>query len=181
MPTLTNSATLAIGGAVSAVEEVAITVVPATSVSTGKGRLVHPTLGTLDYTHAPNSWTNIDGDVLPAPVWASSKTLQGSANTLWTADIRDVTVVERWTADSGGLKMKMSMLRTLLLFWQTPPDPASAWVLWYPTYTTDLSFKVLLTDLQVGGEGITLNPLATKKNWATEEVALFLKIVARNA
>jgi hypothetical protein len=62
MPTLTNSATLAIGAAVPAVEEVSIAVVPAASVATGNGRLVHPTLGTLDYTYAPNAWTNVDGD-----------------------------------------------------------------------------------------------------------------------
>lgn len=180
MPTLTNSATLAIGAAVPAVEEVSITVIPVASVVSGKGRLVHPTLGTLDYTYAPNNWTNIDGDVIPFPTWAGSKTLQGSSNTLWRGDIRDVTVVERWTRDSGGIIMPIAMLRTLLLFFQNPPDPASAWVLWYPTYTTDLSYKVLLTDLQVGGNGITLNAIATKKDWATEEVSLSLKIVARN-
>lgn len=180
MPTLTNSATLAIGAGAPAVEEVAITVIPAASVASGSGRLVHPTLGTLDYSYTPNKWTNVDGDVIARPTWASSKTLKGSANTLWRSDIRDVTVVERWTRDAGGIIMPMNMLRNLLLFFGNPPDPASAWVLWYPTYTTDLSFKVLLTDLQVGGDGITLDTIATKKGWATEEVALFLKIVARN-
>jgi hypothetical protein len=180
MPTLTNSATLAIGAAVPAVEEVSIAVVPAASVATGNGRLVHPTLGTLDYTYAPNAWTNVDGDVIAAPVWASSKTLQGAANTLWTGDIRDVTVTERWTREAGGIIMPVGMLRTLMLFWLNPPDPAAAWVLWYPTYTSDLSFKVLLTDLKVGGEGITLNTIATRKDWVTEEVALSLKVVARN-
>lgn len=180
MPTLTNTATLAIGAGAPAVEEVEITVIPAASVVSGKGRLVHPTLGALDYTYTPNKWTNIDGDVIAPPTWASSKTLQGSSNTLWRGDIRDVTVVERWTRDAGGIIMPMDMLRTLLLFFLNPPDPASAWVLWYPTYTSDLSFKVLLTNLQCGGDGITLDTIASKKGWTTEEVALFLKIVARN-
>lgn len=181
MATLTNTATLTIGAAEPEIEEVEVTVIAAPGSATGNGRLVHPTLGTLDYDNTPNEWTNIDGDVIPFPTWASAKTLKGAANTLWRADIRDVTISEKWTNEvSGGLVMRMAMLRTLLAFFLNPPDPAAAWVLWYPTYTTDLSFKVLMTNLTVGGEGITLDTIATKLDWATREVALTLKVVARN-
>lgn len=180
MPTLSNSTTFSIGAATPAIEEVTLTIIAAASVVTGKGRLIHPTHGTLDYSYAPNTWTNIDGDVIPKPTWASSRTLDGASNTLWRGNIRDVVVTERWTSASGGIIMPVTMLRNLLLFFLNPPDPASAWVLWYPTYTSELSFKVIMLDLQVGGEGVTLNSIVTRKNWVTEEVALSMRIVARN-
>ena len=178
MPTLTNSSTFSIGAGSTAVEEVTLTVIPAASAPVGKGRLEHPTLGVLDYTYNPNAWTNIDGEVLAPPTWATSKTLSGSSNTLWRGDIRDVVCTERWTKEAGGIVMPMGMLRTLLLFYLNPPDPASAWVVWRPRYTTEQAYRVLLTSLQVGGDGITLTPIATNKDWVVDEVSLSLKIVS---
>lgn len=178
MPTLSNSATLSIGAASPAVESITLDVLTVPGSALGKGRLVHPTIGTLDYTYAPNAWTNIDGDVIAPPVWASTKTLKGASNTLWRGDIRDVEVSERWNRDSGDLKMPMDMLRTLIQFWTNPPDPASSFVAWSPNYTSTLSFKVVILDLLVGGQGVTLDSVA-HKGWSTGDVELRMKIVGR--
>jgi hypothetical protein len=181
MPALTNSATLSFGPGSPAVDEVTVTVLalPVTPAPTGRGRLVHPTLGTLDYNYAPTNWTNIDGDVLTTPVWASSKTLQGAATTLWRGDLRDVTCTEHWDQDAGELRMPIEMLRTLIAFYSNPPDPASGYVAWHPTYTTDLVFKVALVGLTVGGQGITLDSIATRRHWARRDVELTLKVLGR--
>lgn len=178
MPTLTNTTTFTIGGGAPVVEELTLLVLPPPAEATGKGRLVHPTLGTLDYSYAPNSWTNVDGDVIAAPVWASTKTLQGASSTLWRADIRDVECRERWNTEAGGLKMPIEMVRTLILFFTNPPDPASSAVEWYPTYTSSLGFKVALVDLNVGGQGVTLD-WVTRKGWVTGDVELALRILGR--
>jgi hypothetical protein len=181
MPTLTNSTTVEFGPEAPTVAEISVTSIalPIGGTPTGKGRLIHPTLGTYDYEHTPSSWDNIDADVIIPPVWASAKTLQGSANTLWTGNIRDVVCVERWDADAGDIKMRMSMLRMLISFFTTPPDPASAYVQWWPSYTTELGFKVAITNLQVGGQGITLDTIASRKDWARREVTLTLKLLGR--
>lgn len=181
MPSLTNNATFTFGPASPQVEEVAIEIMalPVGPAPTGHGRLVHPTLGTLDYDYTPTNWTNIDADLIVAPVWATSKTLRGSANTLWRGDVRDVVCVERWDSDAGGLKMRMETLRMLIAFFVNPPDPANATVQWWPNYTSDQGFKVAITNLTVGGQGVTLDTLATRKGWARRDVELTLKILGR--
>lgn len=178
MPTLTNSDTFTIGGAAPVVEELSLLVLPPASSTTGKGRLVHPTLGTLDYDNAPTRWRNIDGDIIAAPTWASTKTLQGAANTLWPGAIRDVDCLEAWDSDAGGIKMRMSMLRGLILFFQNPPDPAVGAVQWYPSYTTDLAYTVALVDLTVGGQGVTLD-FVSRQGWARGDVELTLRVLGR--
>lgn len=181
MPSLTNSATFTFGPEAPEVSEVAVTLLalPIPTAPSGRGRLVHPTLGTLDYTYAPTNWTNIDSDVIVTPVWATSKTLQGSASTLWQGDLRDVTCIERWDQDAGGVRMPMDMLRTLIAFFCNPPDPASSQVVWHPNYTSDLVFKVAMVDLTVGGQGITLDAVASWRLWARRDVELSLKILGR--
>lgn len=180
MPTLTNSTTFSIGAGSPEIEQITIDVLPPIGVSTGRGRLVHPTLGTLDYAYRPNKWSNIDGDVIAPPVWATTKTLRGASNTLWRGDIRDVEVFERWDDESGDLRMPIDMLRMLILFWTNPPDPSVAAVVWSPNYTTDLSYLVAIKDLQVGGEGVTLDMIASRgRGWARGDVTLRMQILGR--
>lgn len=175
MTTLTSSATFAVGDSTTASESTTITVLAAVGSSTGRGRLVHPTFGTYDYAYAPDTWTNIDGDVIVPPLWTSQKTLRGSANTLMVGNIRDVVVEERW---NQGLSQKLSHLRTLLNYWMNPPDPSVAYVTWYPNYTSTLGFKVILVNLTVGGNGVTLDFL-TKQGFVQGEVVLQMRIAGR--
>lgn len=175
MPVLTSSATITVGAGVAVTESVSLAILPALGAATGNGRLIHPTLGVYDYLQSPKEWIGIDGDVLIPPIWASSKTLLGSANTLWQGNIRDVLCEEHWT---GQLTSSAEHLRMLLSFWQNPPDPALAYVLWYPNYTTALGFKVLLTELTVGGQGITLNKIL-RQGWNNGQIVLKLKIAGR--
>jgi hypothetical protein len=181
MPTLTSSGTFSIGAASPSVQETVIVVIAAPSTNQpGKGRLIHPEFGVLDYSYAPNKWRDIDGDLIVGPVYASSKTLQGSANTIWAGDIRDAAPFERWTSEAGGIIMPIGMLRSLIQFYTTPPlDPTSSWITWYPSYTTELGYRVLMTSLTVGGDGITLDAIASRRGWVRDEVVITYKVVGR--
>src|SRR5579862_3243807 len=111
MPTLTSSSTLAIGSGSAVVESVAIPILPGIVAPGGKGRLIHPTLGTLDYDYAPDEWVNLAHDVIVPPVWATTKTLSGASNALWPGDIRDVEVQEIW---NQGLNLSANFALHLL-------------------------------------------------------------------
>lgn len=150
----------------------------------GLGRLVHPTLGTLEYVHPPTEWVNLDADVIAPPVWVSTKTLSGTSNTLWPGNIRDVVCVERWK-ERGALRMTMGQLRTMLAFYQSPPDPTLAAVQWFPDYASALGFRVAMVSLTVGGEGVTLDWVsrfnaATAGSFVSDrDVELRLRILGR--
>lgn len=178
MPTLSNSATLTVGAGSPSSETLDIPILPAAGSHTGRGRLIHPTLGTLDYTQSPDEWQGIDTDILTPPVWASTKTLAGAANTLWRGQVRDGQAVERWTGQTG-LSMPLPLLRALLAFWQNPVDPAAGYVQWWPNYTTALGYQVIITDVSVGsGQGVTLDYI-TRQGWVAAPVALSLRIAGR--
>jgi hypothetical protein len=127
---------------------------------------------------------NIDADAIVPPVWASSRTLTGAANVLWPGNLRDVVVEERWKGE-GGISMPIEQLRMLLSFWTTQPDPEEAYVEWYPTYITRVSFKVLLIGLTAGGQNIVLDDVVNYRDlrgpdgWVTAPVVLQLRLVGR--
>ncbi len=174
MTTLTSQNTFTIGDASTLVAQATITVLPVAGAGQGRGRLVHPTLGTYDYGYAPDEWEGLDQDVLIAPVWASSRTLEGAANTLWPGHIKDVECTERWTSQ---LSMSMEQLRMLLSMWLNPPAPPS-YVTWYPSYTTALGFKVILLGVTSGGSVLTLDAI-TRQGWAAGTIEQRLRVVDR--
>lgn len=181
MATLTSSATVTIGAGSAVVDSVAIPILPALGSSLGKGRLIHPTLGTLDYDHAPDEWRNVDSDVIVAPVWANSKTLVGSSNALWPGNIRDVEVEERWTQ---ALNVSAVFFRQLMTFYQTPPDPdTDSPVQWWPNYATALGFQVAIKDVAIGdsgkGGGIVLTPVLPLRGWVDGKVVITMQILGR--
>ena len=177
MTTLTSSASFTVADAATATATVTLPVIAAGGFSAGgTGRLIHPTLGTYDYARAPNEWTNLDGDVVIPPIWSSTKTLLGAANTLFVGDLRDVTVEETWR--ETGAVMEAAMIRTLLSFWMNPPDPAVAFVQWFPSYTSALGFNVILLDLTLKGRAITFDSLS-HQGWVRGPVNLKIKIVSR--
>lgn len=181
MTTLTSSATFAIGAGTPVIETAQITVLPALGSATGKGRLIHPTLGTLDYPNAPDEWANIDGDVIVAPIWASTKTLVGAANALWQGNLRDVIVAESWIQ---ALNVQVTFLRQLLTFWQNPPDPDTGTpVQWWPNYATALGFQVALLEVKIEGDkltdGVVLNPTVPLRGWVSGQVTLRMRILGR--
>lgn len=178
MPILTSSATWTLGAASPAADELDIPILPAAQASSGRGRLIHPTLGTIDYAQSPDEWSGIDTDILTPPTWATTKTLSGAANTLWRGTLRDGVATERWTAEDG-LSMSLDQLRLLLAIWQNPIDPAAGALQWWPNYTTSLGYKVALTDVAVGGSsGVTLD-FVTRQGWVAGPVALTYRILGR--
>jgi hypothetical protein len=182
MPTLTSSTFFTVANQAIAVDTVQLVVVPAGSgAAGGYGRLVHPTLGTLDYTLPPHEWTNLDSDVIISPTWTATKTLTSTANTLWAGALRDVVVKESWLPDAG-LSMPMPMLRLLIAFFLNPPDLAAGqYVEWYPTYSCALGFKVILEGLEIDGEGLKMTPQTKYIGLCEFPIALKIRPVSRLA
>lgn len=176
MATLTATGSFTVGDAATESVSISLPVIGLAGSYTGTGRLIHPSLGTYDYARAPNEWVNMDGDVIIPPIWSSSKTLLGSANSLFVGDIRDVTVEETWT--QSGAAMEAAMVRMLISFWMNPPDPGVAFVQWYPTYTSELGFNVVMLDLTLKGRSIAFDSLS-HAGWVRGPVNLKMKIVSR--
>lgn len=178
MTTLTSTGSFTVGSGSVVTISAPLVVIPAASVGSGTGRLIHPTFGTFDYLRGPDEWQNMDGDAIIAPIWSSTKTLLGAANTLFVGDLRDVVVEERWTQR---VAMELDQARMFIAMWQLPPDPAAAYVQWYPSYANDLGFNVVLLDLIVGGsQGINLSPLVNNgEGWVRGPVTIKMRIVSR--
>lgn len=153
MAILTSSSTSVIGAGALLTETTTVTVLAAAAPGTGTGRLVHPTLGTFDYSFAPDEWTNLLDDIVIPPVWANARTLDGAANTLWPGSIQDVIVTERWISP---ISMPLDFLRQLITFWQNPSEPP-AFLEWRPSYANDLGYRVIMLSVTSGGREITLD------------------------
>ncbi len=175
MTTLTSQTTFTVGESTVETASINLSILPAIGAGTGKGRLIHPTLGTYDYEKCPDEWQNVDGDVIIPPVWSSSKTLEGASNTLFAGHIRDVIVEERWTDE---VSAPLTMVRMLTSFWQNPPDPALDFVRWYPNYINALGFKVILMSLELNGAGINFDWFS-RNGYVHGALVLRMRIVGR--
>src|SRR5574340_1837596 len=106
MTTLTASSTIAIGDGPTVSASTSLVVLPLAGTNQGPGRLVHPTFGAYDYARPPDEWMNMDGDAMIPPVWASTKTLSGAANTLFPGTLgrreRRWHILNRKCRISGG-------------------------------------------------------------------------------
>jgi hypothetical protein len=181
--TLTATSTFLISEGDTVSESAEVVVLPVAGAGQGTGRLVHPTLGTFDYGHAPDRWRNLRGDVVVPPVWASTTTLGGVSNALWPGSVQDVVVEEEWNA--GELSLEVEDLDVLNAFWTTPPDPTlgmpNGYVQWWPSYATDLGFYVALLTVRCGeGDGQTFDPLVDQ-GWVMGPLLLTMRVVARIA
>lgn len=174
MSTLTASTTFSIGASSVVVESASVVILPAVAAGSGRGRLVHPTLGTYDYAQMPDEWVNVDADVVIAPIWASSRTLDGDANTLWQGSLRDVEVEEHWT-----FAVSIAHVRAISAMWQNPPDPDDGFVAWYPNYANGNGYSVILEALSVGGEGVKLNYVSKRYGFVVDDMVLRMRIVER--
>lgn len=182
MSTLSSTATLTIADAAVAAESITVTVLPAPTGGSGPGRLVHPdpALGTFDYWRPPDETSGMLGaGAVIRPIWSSTKTLLGAANTLFAGDIRDVMIEERWTQT---VVFTQAQLEMMVAMWTQPPDPSVAYVQWYPSYLNGLGFNVVLLDLKAGpgGEGITTTPLRNA-GWVRGPVVLRMRLISQIA
>lgn len=175
MTTITSTATLTIGDAATVTESTSLLILPVAGASEGTGRLVHPTFGAYDYERPPDSWTNMLGDALISPVWASTKTLDGAQNTVFAGALRDVVIEEAW---NQSVCCSIDHLQALLAIWMNPPDPSVAYVEWYPSYISSLGFKVVILGLTVGGKEITQTPLV-HQGWVRGPLVLRMRIAGR--
>lgn len=174
---LTASTTFTIGASSTVVEETSVVILPAVAAGSGRGRLVHPTLGTYDYAQMPDEWVNVDGDVLIPPVWSSTRTLDGDANTLWQGDLRDVVIEEHWT-----FAVTAAHVRAIVAMWQNPPDPDDGFVQWFPNYTNGNGYNVIMEAVSVGGAGdnsVKFNYISKRFGFVVDDMVLKLRIVGR--
>lgn len=177
MATLSNYADITITEGVSVMESVSVYILPLSAVGVGTGKMIHPTLGTLNYPYAPDKWTNIDTDLIVPPVWASTQTLNGGASTLWAGNIKDTVVTESWTGE-GGLTLPVVFVRALLSFWMNPPAPETAYIQWYPSYTNELGYNIMITNVTCGGKEVTMDYI-TRKGWLTGGLEVTIKVASR--
>ncbi len=183
--TLTSTNTFSITDSGTETEEATVTVLPIAGPGEGAGRLVHPTLGTLDFSFRPDSWRNFRSDVTVRPVWQIAQTLAGSVYTLWSGSVEDVVVEESWT---DAIAMPADEFDLLNAMFQAPPDPnlgtPDGFVQWFPRYASDLGFYVVLLDVQCGDSEQTFNDVsdiedADGNSWIGGPVVLTLGIRGR--
>lgn len=175
MSVISASASIPIGEGAIATEVADLTVLPLAAPGEGKGRLIHPTLGTFDYYYKPDEWTELYGDLIAPPKIATSAALLGSVTTVWPGDIRDLQPEERWTT---GVASKIDQFAMFVAMWTTPPGPTVEPVQWWPSYQTNLGYKVLILDVSVAGKGLTFDFL-TRKDFLRGEVIIKFQILGR--
>ena len=142
----------------------------------GRGRLVHPTIGTYDYDRTPDDVVNLDAGVVVRPIWSHSVTLGGGVDALWAGSMRDVVVVERWR--NGDVGAPIELARALLQMLTVPPvDPSANFVLWYPNYLTTAGYKVALLDLRSGGQSFTLDLRLASYGFTPQPLELEMRIL----
>lgn len=177
---LSASTTFDVQAAATVSAEAAVTVLPAVGYGTGgKGRIVHPSLGILDYYAQPDETDGLDGDVIVKPLWSRQRTIGGQIDTLWNGFIRDAVVVERWI--NGDVGSPLNHARALYQMFMNPPSPDDGMdgaVLWAPSYATARTYRVVLADLRIGGEGYSIDWILTKSGpYTPSPVELELRIL----
>lgn len=177
MTTLTSTSTVTLTPGSTDSSSVGITVLPLATTAPATGRLIHPTLGTLDYPYAPDEWVGVDTDIIIPPTWAYSQTLNGGANTLWAGSIKDVVARERWNSD---ISMPLAFVRTLLNFYMNPPAPESGYVEWQPSYVNPHRYSVILSSVNSGGSDLVMDYI-TRQGWLAGVLELQLRLVAKIA
>jgi hypothetical protein len=128
--------------------------------------LDHPLSGTfaspLIYPINPQYWTNILDQALIKPLYASTRTLEKTATVQYGKDLTDVEVVETWMGGGNRIAMSLSFFSSLWDMFAGDLDFVSqGFIQWSPRDLGNLKFKIIITDLTVGGQGgITVNHLA---------------------
>lgn len=154
--------------------------IPTAGDITKTGKLVHPTVGTLQYTFMPYKWSGVDGDVIVLPIWQVEQTLTGRHATMWPGTIEDALCVEFWTG------LPIAMTDVLQRMYETPTDiEAGQFVVWSPEYCSDNSYKVVIEWLEARGLGPAGDPpvqhgyVQTVHGWDTKDVTIKFRIKDR--
>jgi hypothetical protein len=66
----------------------------------------------------------------------------------------------------------------LIAMWSNPPDPSAAYVQWWPSYTSNQGFNVVLLSLTLGGREITTHSLS-HAGWERGPLTMRMRITAR--
>lgn len=175
--TLTANGTFNVADQTPLSASASVVVQPPVTVGTGHGgRLVHPTLGTYDYSTSPDELVNIDGGPLYGPIWSHSATLGGGVDTVWEGSLRDTRVLERWgtIGDVGG---PIALARMLWQFYANPPTPPS-YVIWAPTYATASTWNVAIVGVRVGAESYTLNQVLLARGYVPAPIELEMRVIS---
>jgi hypothetical protein len=175
---LTASATFTVADSSAVSTSGQIIIQPPVGIGTGgKGRLIHPTVGTYDYLVRPTHTVNFDGEVAYPPVWRHTMTLGGGVDALWPGFIRDVEVIEHWA--TGEVGCPIDHLRMLWTLFANPPAVGVVPVIWVPNYASSAEFDVAIVDVTAGGKEYTLDRRLAEWGYAPQPVELKMRILAR--
>lgn len=180
--TISANASFSVADSATVSASVTETVLAPVSYAAGNGRgyLTHPTLGTYLYANTPSHVVNFDGAPIIIPDWLHGKSVSGGTDTLWSGNIRDVLVTERWAFPGSDVGSTISLLRNLYTFYANPPDPsAGSYVIWAPDYATSVTYSVAMVGLRAGGNQYTVDKFLSAKGYAPSPVELDLRIIAQ--
>lgn len=127
-----------------------------------KRRLIHPDTANLPpivYNTNPDRTTNLDNEVLVAPLVSVDRTLDSTRVTRFETKLEDRIVRETWLADQAKAAMPTALFRKLYEYLVNPPafDPLNpVFIQWEPrdkvvnSDGTPRAFNVELVGLTVG-------------------------------
>lgn len=175
---LSSNTSVSVADRTTASSDLTDTLLPPVGVGTGgRGRLVHPTLGTYDYANTPDETVNVEVVASMPPLWLHSQTISGAVETRWLGVLQGMRVVERWlNGDVGALLTHLNQLWT---FYANPPNPdAASYVTWAPNYAHSAVYNVVIVGLRCGGTEYTLNQRLKGYGYAPQPVELEMSIVS---
>lgn len=101
----------------------------------------------------PQLWTNMQAEALTRPLYAAQRTLQKTANVQFVGDITDLEVKLTWMGGGDRIAMTWTFFSQLYNYFFNVPDVASAgYISWKPKDLNNHDYRILFTNLEVGGQ-----------------------------
>ncbi len=122
-------------------------------------RLVHPnsSLAPLIYAQNPPVYSNIDTDVLVAPITNTVLTLDDTKVVRFERLQKDMVVEELWPGSRQNPSMTTAFFQMFYEYWKNPPaltGNVGEFIVWEPREKTDDTYQVELVGLILGREQV---------------------------
>jgi hypothetical protein len=146
--------------------------------------LDHPVSGVyaspLVYELNPQIWTGQLDEALTKPLYATTRTLEKTATVQHSKDITDIEVKEIWMGGGNRIAMSLAQFTSIYDMFNNPPNiQDQGFILWRPRDVSNKVYKVLMTNLTVGGNvNFQMDHLSRQGDgWIHEQVELTMRIV----
>jgi len=131
----------------------------------------------LIYESMPDRWENFDS--VPwtnRPQVKSELTIASAQVVQWPGYLPDKSVREIWRGTETRSRVTAAFLRRLYEYFVNPP--LSGYITWWPKDRTEQGYLVVLENVQVGGQDITVfDFLALRQDLVNLEVVVQFRIV----